>query len=161
MVAGGTPDHAALAATIIGILRPQLPRGCRSFTSDLRLRIPTGLATYPDIAVICGSVIRAKDDPMDVVNPVVLVEVTSDSTEDYDRGEKLRHDHQLQSAREILLVSHRQRSLVLHRRDDGHWLTIEARAHEILPLASVAAKLPVDDVYGDTDDVAGGDAATK
>jgi len=77
-MAGGSPDHAALAATVIGLLRPQLPDGCRAFTSDLRVRISvTGLSTYPDIAVVCGPTARAADDPLAVVNPIVLVEVTA------------------------------------------------------------------------------------
>src|ERR1051326_7274407 len=59
-MAGGTPDHAALAATIISLLRPQLPRGGRVFTSDLRVRITaTGLSTYPDGVGICGRTARA------------------------------------------------------------------------------------------------------
>src|SRR4249920_1058519 len=67
-MAGGTPDHAAIAAVVIGLLRPQLPRGCRVFTSDLRVRIPsTGLSTYPDISVVCGRTQRAPDDPLAVV----------------------------------------------------------------------------------------------
>jgi len=71
-MAGGTPDHAALAASVISLLRPQLPRGCRLFTSDLRVRIAaTGLSTYPDAAVIGGRTERSSDDGLAVVNPVV------------------------------------------------------------------------------------------
>jgi Uma2 family endonuclease len=92
-VAGGSPDHAALAATVIRVLGNQLPDGCRIFTSDLRVRIPkTGLSTYPDVAVVCGPTMRAADDRLAVTNPVLLVEVTSTSTEEYDRGEKLSVD---------------------------------------------------------------------
>jgi Uma2 family endonuclease len=91
-MAGRSPDHAALAAALIGVLRGQLPPACRAFTSDLRVRIPaTGLTTYPDAAVVCGRTQRAAEDPLAVTNPVLLIEVTSPSTEDYDRGEKLRH----------------------------------------------------------------------
>jgi Uma2 family endonuclease len=62
------------------------------FTSDLRIRVPaSGLSTCPDVAVVCGRTQRAVDDRLAVTNPVLLVEVTSDSTEDYDRGERLRH----------------------------------------------------------------------
>ncbi|HJS75279.1 MAG TPA: Uma2 family endonuclease, partial [Vicinamibacteria bacterium] len=54
-MAGGSPDHAALAAAFIRVIGTHLPPGCRAFTSDLRVRIPaTGLSTYPDVAVICG-----------------------------------------------------------------------------------------------------------
>ncbi|MPZ17484.1 MAG: Uma2 family endonuclease [Luteitalea sp.] len=149
-MAGGSPDHAALAATIIGLLRPQPPPGCRAFTSDLRVRIPaTGLATYPDIAVVCGRTQRATDDALAVVNPVLLVEITSKSTEEYDRGEKLRHYQHLLSVREILIVSHCEPCLTLHRREQTAWVTIEARQRQEVALAAVAARLSVDDVYRD------------
>ena len=116
-MAGGSPDHAALAAAIIGMLRGRLPPGCRVFSSDLRVRVAaTGLSTYPDATVVCGRTQRSADDPLAVTNPVLLVEVTSPSTEDYDRGEKLRHYTGLPSVREVLIVSHRAPELTLHRR---------------------------------------------
>ncbi|HUP25712.1 MAG TPA: Uma2 family endonuclease [Thermoanaerobaculia bacterium] len=147
-MAGGSPDHAALAAAVIGLLRTHMPPGCRAFTSDLRIRIPaTGLSTYPDVAVVCGRTQRAADDALAVVNPALLVEVTSPSTQDYDRGEKLRHYRHLPSLREVLLVSHREPRQTLHRREGDDWITLEARAGEELELASVAARLLVDDVY--------------
>jgi Uma2 family endonuclease len=149
-MAGGSPDHAALAAVVIALLGSRLPPGCRTFTSDLRVRMPeTGLSTYPDAAVICGRTQRAADDPMAVVNPVALVEVTSPSTEDYDRGEKLRHYKHLSSLREVLVVSHREPRLTLHRREDGgNWAVVEAIAGQELTLESLGARLSVDDVYG-------------
>jgi len=149
-MAGGSPDHAALAAALIGIVRGKLPRGCRVFTSDLRLRISdSGLSTYPDAAVICGRTLRAADDALAVVNPVLLVEVTSASTEDYDRGEKLRHYKGLPSLREVLFVSHRGPELSLHRREESAWVVLTAGPGESLELASVAARIAVDDVYRD------------
>lgn len=149
-MAGGSPDHAALAAALIGALRGQLPPGCRAFTSDLRVRIPvSGLSTYPDAAVVCGRTERAADDGLAVVNPVLLVEVTSTSTEEYDRGEKLRHYKQLVSVREVLIVSHREPRLTLHRRDDEAWTTIEARRGETLEVVSLAARITVDELYRD------------
>ena len=117
-MAGGSPDHAALAAAVIGLLRSHIPPGCRVFTSDLRIRIPaSGLSTYPDAAVVCGRTQRASDDALAVVNPIVLVEVTSTSSEEYDRGEKFRHYQQLPTVREVLFVSHREPRLTLHRRE--------------------------------------------
>ena len=81
-MAGGTPEHAALAAAVIAEVSRQLAGGpCTAFTSDLRIRVrATGLATYPDAAVICGEVERDPQDPNAAVNPIVLVEVLSDST---------------------------------------------------------------------------------
>jgi len=147
-MAGGSPDHAALAAAVIGVCRSQLPPGCRVFTSDLRVRIAaTGLTTYPDVAVICGSTERSPEDPLAVTNPVLLVEVTSPSTEEYDRGDKLRHYKGLPSLREILIVSHRAPELTLHRREASGWGTLSAGAGESVELGSVAARLGVDEVY--------------
>jgi Uma2 family endonuclease len=149
-MAGGSPDHAALAAAVISLLRPELPPGCRTFTSDLRVRIgASGLSTYPDGAVICGRTLRAGDDALAVVNPVLLVEVTSPSTEDYDRGEKLRHYKLLPSVREVLIVSHREPRLTLHRREGDDWKVLEAVAGQTLDLAAVPCRLAVDDVYRD------------
>jgi Uma2 family endonuclease len=149
-MAGGTPDHAGLAAAVIGRLRNQLPAGYRVFTSDLRVRVAeSGLSTYPDAAVVCHATVRASDDRLAVTNPVLLVEVTSASTEDYDRGEKLRHYMHLPSLQEVLIVSHREPRLTLHRRGSSGWTEIEARSGGHIDLTSVPAKLPVDLVYRD------------
>jgi Uma2 family endonuclease len=145
---GGTPDHAALAAAVIGLLRASMPSSCRIFTSDLRVRTTTGLTTYPDATVVCGKTLRATDDPIAVTNPCLLIEVTSPSTEDYDRGEKLRHYKSLPSVHEILIVSHRDHRLTLHRRNEtGAWGTLEATAGNTVQLTSVAVALAVDEVY--------------
>jgi Uma2 family endonuclease len=147
-MAGGSPAHAALAGAVIGILRGQLPPGCRAFTSDLRVRIAaTGLTTYPDAAVVSGRTQRSPEDPLAVTNPLLLVEVTSPSTEEYDRGEKLRHYKSLASVREVLIVSHRSPELTLHRREDSGWTVITAGPGGVLELASVPARIAVDEVY--------------
>ena len=147
-MAGGTPDHAALAGAMIGLLRVCIPVSCRVFSSDLRIRTATGLSTYPDAAVVCGKTSRAADDPIAVTNPSVLVEVTSPSTEDYDRGEKLRHYKSLPSLQEVVIVSHRERRLTIHQREsESHWLTMQAGPGDSMQLRSVACTLAVDDVY--------------
>ncbi|HSF14228.1 MAG TPA: Uma2 family endonuclease [Vicinamibacteria bacterium] len=149
-MAGGSPDHAALAAALISAIRSRLPRGCRMFTSDLRVRVPaTGLSTYPDAAVVCGRTERATDDALAVVNPLLLVEVTSPSTEEYDRNEKLRHYKNLPSLREVLIASHREPQLTLHRREDSGWSVTTAERGGLLALASVGVRLNVDEVYRD------------
>jgi len=100
--------------------------------------------------------LRAADDALAVVNPVLLVEVTSASTEDYDRGEKLRHYKGLPSLGEVLFVSHRGPELTLHRREDTGWTVSTAGPGESLELASVAARVAVDEVYRDGLEDAGG-----
>jgi Uma2 family endonuclease len=147
-MAGGTPDHAALAAAVLSIIRSQLPRGGRAFTSGLRVRIPSsGLTTYPDGAVVCGGTQSAPEDPVAVTNPVVLVEVTSNSTEDYDRSEKLRQYQAIPTVKEILIVSHRSPRIVLHHRQACGWTSSEAVAGESVSLQSIGGVIPVDDVY--------------
>jgi Uma2 family endonuclease len=147
---GGTPDHAALAAAVIRIIGGRLPPGCRIFTSDLRVRLTaTGLTTYPDASVVCGRTERSTEDPLAVVNPLLLVEVTSPSTEEYDRGEKLRHYKGVASLREALIVSHRRPELTLHRREGGAWVTLAAGAGDTLELACLATQIAVDEVYRD------------
>ncbi len=100
-MAGGTPEHAAMAAEVIGQLRESLRGGpYRVFTSDLGVRVmATGLATYPDASVVCGPTERDPEKKTNITNPRVLVEVTSDGTEDYDRGEKLEHYKRITVAR--------------------------------------------------------------
>lgn len=151
-MAGGTPEHAALAANVTASLGAQLRgRSCQAFSSDLRVRVQaTGLATYPDVTVVCGRAERDSEDRDAVVNPTLLVEVTSPSTEDYDRREKLEHYQQIPSLREVVLVSHRERCVEVFRRgDDTAWHRSEARAGQSLALASVAGSLAVDEIYRD------------
>jgi Uma2 family endonuclease len=120
-MAGGTPEHAAMAAEVIGQLREGLRGGpCRVFTSDLGVRVlATGLATYPDASVICGPTERDPEKKSNVTNPRVLVEVTSDGTEDYDRGVKLEHYRQIPALECVVIVSHREPRLDVWSRAAG------------------------------------------
>ncbi len=106
-MAGGTPEHAALSAAAVAVLGSKL-RGapCRPYSADLRIRVlATGLATYPDAAVICGEPARDPASPTHVTNPTVVVEVLSPSTEEYDRGEKREHYLQIETLREYVLIA--------------------------------------------------------
>jgi len=151
-MAGGTPEHAGLAASVIGELRAAL-RGhpCRVFSSDLRVKVQaTGLATYPDASVVCSKLEADAEDPQSIVNPVVLVEVLSDSSEAYDRGEKFAHYRRIPSLCEYVLISQHGPRIEVHRRNElGRWELYEAGKGESIELASVGCKLSVDDVYRD------------
>lgn len=149
-MAGGTPEHAALAAAVIGLLFPALRGGrCRAHDADLRVRVPrTGLSTYPDVTVVCGPRERDAEDPQAVTNPTLIVEVLSRSTEEYDRGEKLDHYKNLPSLRQYVLVSHRDRSVEVWTRDaGGAWTSALAREGDVAELASVGARLDVRELY--------------
>jgi Uma2 family endonuclease len=149
---GGSPEHAAIAGNVIALLSVALRgRPCRVHTSDLRVRVASsGLETYPDVTVLCGKAEVDPEDPHAVLNPVVLVEVTSPSTELYDRGKKLEHYQTIPSLREVLLVSHREKAIEVVRREaDGTWSRHEVRSGGTASLASLGCDLAVDEVYRD------------
>lgn len=148
-MAGGTPRHAALAAATLHLLTSLLPKGCRAYTSDLRVRVPaTGLSTYPDGAVVCGKTERAQDDELAVTNPKLLLEVTSPSSEDYDRGEKLEQYQRLPSVREVLIVSHAEERVTrCTLGEDQRWSTRDFRRGEQLEVASFGGSIDVGVLY--------------
>lgn len=150
-MAGGTVAHAELGASVIQLLGAALRPGCRVFTSDLKVRIEaTDLTTFPDASVVCGPSRTSERDAHAVVNPTILVEVTSRSTEDYDRGDKLSNYKQIDSLRVVLFVSHRERRVTVVERDGGGgWSERDARAGERVTLAEPAMQVDVDAIYGD------------
>src|SRR5262245_12190039 len=91
-MSGASPRHAWIVPNIVAELRQQLKgRPCRVASNDLRLRVlPSGLYTYPDVMVVCGEPRFADDQKDTLLNPVVIVEVLSESTRDYDRGQKFQ-----------------------------------------------------------------------
>jgi len=153
-MAGGTPEHARIAGNVLTLLNIQLSgRKCSVFPSDLRIRVKaTGLGTYPDVSVICGHVELDPDDRQrhTAVNPKVLVEVLSPSTEAYDRGDKLAQYKQIATLEEIVLIAHDRRAIQVVRREaDGTWSQHVAGDGELAQLASIACGLPVAEVYRD------------
>jgi Uma2 family endonuclease len=149
-MAGGTPEHSALAAQVAHLLANALEgRPCRVFNSDLKLRVlATGLATYPDVAVLCGEVAYDPENPNAVTNPVVLVEVLSHTTESYDRNEKWAHYRRIPSLKEYVLVSQAEpRIEVYTRRAADRWQLAEYRAGTVAHLESLDTGLPVERVY--------------
>jgi Uma2 family endonuclease len=117
----------------------------------VRVRVlATGLATYPDVSVVCGPVERDPDDRHTVTNPVVVVEVLSPSTAAYDRGEKFEHYRKAASLREYVLIDSLGVSVeVRSRRPDGTWATQAAGPGQRAPLPSLGFDLEVDALYRD------------
>jgi len=147
-MAVGTVAHAELSARIIRLLGNALPPGCHVYSSDLKVRIEeTDLSAFPDASVVCGSTQTSPLDPNAVTNPTLLIEVTSRSTEDYDRGDKLGHYKQLPSLRAVLFVSHRRKQVTVVERTDGAWQEREVRGGETVSFGDPALQLPVDALY--------------
>jgi Uma2 family endonuclease len=150
-MAGGTPQHAALAAAVVGLLFPALrDRGGRTHSADLRVRVrATGLATYPDVTVVCGPRECDPDDDDAVNNPTMIVEVLSPSTEEYDRGEKFDHYKRIESLREYVLIAQDRREVeVWTRGAEGSWGHRRFADGDAAALDSVGAVLDVAALYG-------------
>ena len=148
-MAGGTPEHAAMAAAITGLLANQLATTpCRVYSFDLRVRVlATGLATYPDVTVVCGPSQRDPDSATHVTNPKLLVEVLSPSTAEYDRGEKLQHYQQMPALEAVVLVNHDTPRIDLWTRAAGGWHSRQFTSGALVPLDAIGCTLAVDAVY--------------
>lgn len=148
-MAGGTPSHAQLGAKVIALLQRGLPPGCTVFTSDLKVLIETAdLATFPDASMVCGPLASAPKDSNALTNPMLVVEVTSPSTENYDRTEKLKSYQQLPSLQGVLIVSHRARRVTLIHRNEGGWEEVDFRGGEMVVVTMASTKFLVDELYG-------------
>lgn len=145
-MAGGTPEHSALAAKVLALLDARVPAGCRTFNSDLKVRIGD-VSVFPDGALVCGKVERAEGDKQSIVNPGLIVEVTSGSTEDYDRGDKLAQYKLLKSLQSIWIVSHSSRRITVLDRLKRGWRMTERGAGERLTLATPPLSIDVDAIY--------------
>ncbi len=150
-MAGGTPGHARIAMTIGGELRAQrVGRPCAVFSSDLRVRVlETGLATYPDVTVVCGKLEVDTADKNTATNPIVLVEVMSKSTEATDREHKYHDYRRIPSLRAYVLVSQEERIVILYTRGaDGTWTLRDFQEGKV-PLPAIDCSLSLDAVYAD------------
>lgn len=149
-MAGATFDHDKIVINIGAELRAALrQKPCDVCASDLRVKVSaTGLYTYPDVSVVCGRPVF-EDDVLDtLLNPILLVEVLSGSTEDYDRGTKFKNYRTIPSFQEYLLVATDKVLVETYtRREDGSWVLREHRSGERVKLVSVGVELSVDELY--------------
>ena len=151
-MAGGSAEHAALSAQLLRLLGNAIgaTRPCRVYSSDLRVYVESvGLATFPDGAVICGPVEQHQPSPSSTaLNPVVLVEVTSDSSEEYDTGFKLEAYQTIPSLADYIVVSHRERRVTVYSREPGRgWTATVGVSGGTVPVQSIATSLAIDEVY--------------
>lgn len=150
-MSGATRKHNLVNGNVYAALRPQvLRRGCEIYTNDMRVRIPeTGLYTYPDLVVVCGDPEFEDETEDTLLNPVLIVEVLSPSTEDYDHGKKFAHYRTMPSLQVYLMVAQSEVHVELYERQpDNRWVLSETRKiDEILDLPSVGSTLALGDVY--------------
>jgi Uma2 family endonuclease len=150
-MAGGKPEHGARAVRVTAALIGQFRgRPYSVFDSDVRVRVKAAnLTAYPDASVVCGRLAMDDEDQDAIVNPVLLVEVLSPSTEQHDRGEKLEAYKQLPSVVEVVFVAHDQRIDVWVRDEGGAWRLASYSIGKTARLSSLGCDLDVDDVYAD------------
>ena len=149
-MSGASDTHNLITINTATALYNQLAdRGCRIYASDMRVGISAGVSYfYPDIAVTCDKP-RFEDDVFDtLINPQVIIEVISDSTAGYDRGEKFIRYRQLESLQEYILISQDQVLVEHYLRQGERWILSEFRTLEdVLPLASIEAELSLNQIY--------------
>jgi Uma2 family endonuclease len=157
MMAGGSLAHGVIISNLHRAIGNRLAgKPCYAAAADVRLRIQgTPLYTYPDLFVICG---KAEFDAQDqyretVVNPALIVEVLSPSTEAYDRGDKFEAYRKIDSLREYVLLSQAvPRIETFLRRPDGTWLLAWASGMQaVASLRSIEVELPLAEAYANVD----------
>ena len=151
-MAGARSPHNLITTNVTRELSQQLrPRPCLVYSSDQRVLVaPTGLYTYPDIVVVCGEP-RFLDGQLDtLLNPTLIVEVLSPSTEAFDRGPKFGHYRAIESLKDYLMVSSELIGAELFtRQSDGRWtlMTEANRQEDTIELESVGCRLKLADLY--------------
>ena len=154
-MAGAKEAHNLVIWNLARELGQQLrQRPCRAYLADMRVRVSaTGLYTYPDVVAVCGEPQFLDDQRDTLLNPNLIVEVLSPSTELYDRVRKFEHYRSLESVSEYLLVSSERVSAELYtRQPDGRWLlTTVSRMEDSLDLQSAGAHLALADLYEKVD----------
>ena len=154
-MAGGSPRHSQLKTNlIIALGLPLRGHSCTLYDSDLKILVnSTGLYTYPDASIVCGPLELADGQQDVVLNPTVLFEVLSDSTEAYDRGQKFGHYRQIESLREYVLVSQSEVLVERFQRNpDNTWTLTESRGIDSqLALNSVGITIPLREIYDKVD----------
>lgn len=154
-VSGAERNHSKVVANLSGLVWQHLKgKNCEIYANDMRVFVPiSGLYTYPDLVVVCGEP-QFQDDVFDtLLNPILLIEVLSDSTEGYDRGKKFQHYRSIESLQEYILVSQSEARIEKYvRHGDGFWLLSEAVGSDSeIEFSSIECLISLSDVYDKID----------
>ncbi len=150
-MAGGTPNHNRITVNVASLLGSQLKGGpCEVFVSDLRVQVEKGIHyTYPDVMVVCGELKLAAGRSDTIVNPMMIVEVLSESTRDYDRGSKFTAYRTIKTLTDYLLID--QDSVHVEyfsKENEGIWRLREYFSmNDVVEVHSIQASLPAREIY--------------
>ncbi len=150
-MSGASPAHVLVVTNVVRELSGQLrKRDCTVYSTDLRVKVSaSGLYTYPDVVVVCGEPHFEDQHADTLLNPKVIVEVLSKTTQDYDRGAKFEQYRTIESFAEYVLIA-QEKVHVEHfvRQPDGRWILSETnRLDDCIQVESVGARLALADVY--------------
>ena len=157
-MAGGDPVHGAIAGNLIRLIGNGIQsKDCMLFTSDVKYYIPSiDKSLYPDVSVVCGDPERSEQDVRALTNPILLIEVLSDSNASYDRGAKFHYYSELPSLREYILVEQHEQKVETRYRSSPNerwqmeWFSGEgAEVH----LRSLDLTLPMTELYRRTENL--------
>ena len=150
-MAGASREHNLISLNVAAEARFHLRGGpCETYTNDMRVQVSaTGLYTYPDVAVVCGEPLFLDSEVDTLLNPLVLVEVLSDSTGSYDRGGKWKNYQRLDSLQEYVLISQEEPRVERYvRQPNGQWLYSQVDGLDaVLPLDALGVTLPLSEIY--------------
>jgi len=151
LMSGASANHNLVVGNAYAALHAQLrKRPCVIYPSDMRVKVrPSGLYTYPDISVVCGTPQFADDEHDTLLNPTLLIEVLSPSTESYDRGKKFQNYRMLDSLQEYVLIAQDSTRIERYTRQaDDEWLLKDvSQVEAVLELPSIQCSLALADVY--------------
>jgi Uma2 family endonuclease len=148
MMTGGSLDHSTIASNLWTAIRAQLRGGvCRAFRGDAKV-IANNSVRYPDLSVTCSSV-RGNDDI--VVEPVLVVEVVSPSTEREDRGRKKFDYFATPSIQQYAIIEQDARRIDLFTRDGDRWTDEVVEGDAVLRLTVIGVEISLDAIYEDTE----------
>ncbi len=149
-MSGASREHNLIVGNLFRDIGNQLEdRPCETYTNDMRVWIEaTGLYTYPDVVVVCGEP-RFQDREVDtLLNPTVIVEVLSPSTEAYDRGDKFRHYRRIDSLHEFVLISQDRMMVERYTRQGKDWVLSDMTdPDQVLKLESIGCQIPLGRIY--------------
>lgn len=150
-MSGASENHNLIAASTLSSLFTQIRKGsCKIYPSDMRVRVGKRRQyTYPDMTIVCGKPVFADDQKDTLLNPTVIIEVLSPSTEAYDRGDKFMLYRTLESLQEYILISQNRIHIERYvRQPDNHWLLSEIQQLDSsIELTSVGCTLVAADIY--------------
>ena len=153
-MAGGKPRHFVISKNLMIGLGVRLKGNpCQPYSNDFRVHIPENtLFTYPDISIVCGDIVSSAVDEESYVHPVIIIEILSPSTKQYDRGEKFKLYRDIPTLKEYILIDSDSINIESFRiNSHGNWELYEYRnLEDELSLPAVRISLPLQDIYEGT-----------